>query len=156
MSIETNIEKEELQEMARTILCEIYGAETARSGYAGTEFRAETGSGGYGLSDSFETEGFERRASLFPDIYAFRKRYGESFDEEEFHPRLSRREFLEQRILRRRTKEGLSETLGGTVPDKGRNQTDNPVSLPQADLPEKLSDIFCRDARRYDGAFERY
>ena len=144
----------ELQEMARIILCEIYGTKRAKSklgDFASLEeerledFRFENG-----------INKVERRSAAFGDISGFPRQSGEKLQDGEFFPRLSRKEFLEQRAERRRPRGNPLFSLGGAssaADGKSIKLSDN---LTQADLSEKLSDIFCRDARRYDGAYERY
>jgi len=154
MREETEIKREELQEMAKTILCEIYGAAKARSTSAGSDF-SETG----GVSDFGFTRGTEGLEKLFPayaDLGDMKRTYAEKASSEELYPRLKRGEFWEQRLLRRKTRENQRNTGGEAAAETVRNTQMRPGKLSGADLPEQLSDIFCRDARRYDGAFERY
>jgi len=75
----------------------------------------------------------------------------------EAYPRLRRREFPE-RGLERRGRGGnfgaalVSEEAGAGV--EGAPHEAEGFGLGR--LPEMLSDLFCRDSRRYDGAFERF
>lgn len=48
---------------------------------------------------------------------------------------------------------GSDEIAGGESFDEVLTATQE---LSQSSLPERLSERFCREARRYDGAFERY
>lgn len=73
-------------------------------------------------------------------------------------PRTERRQFLSQRLERRaeRTKHDAADSEDGVaaediaVTDVRRNE------LTDTGLPARLSEVYRRDARRYDGAFERY
>lgn len=73
-------------------------------------------------------------------------------------PRMERRQFLSQRLERRAERvehdaadsedEAVAENI--VVTDVRQNE------LTDAGLPVRLSEVYRRDARRYDGAFERY
>jgi len=73
-------------------------------------------------------------------------------------PRMERRQFLSQRLERRaeRTKHDAADSGDEAaeeefaVTDVRRNE------LTDTGLPARLSEVYRRDARRYDGAFERY
>lgn len=49
---------------------------------------------------------------------------------------------------------GLS--AGADEEERERNGMAGGLGLDGSGLPERLSEIFCRDARRYDGPFDRY
>lgn len=144
----------ELQEMAKIILCEIYSSKKAKSKLG------DFGSFDEGRLEDFRFEngfvGVERRSVAFEDISGFSRRSGEKVEDGEFFPRLSRKEFLEQRAERRRPRGNPLFSLGGASSAADGKSIKLSGDLTQADLSEKLSDIFCRDARRYDGAYERY
>lgn len=77
----------------------------------------------------------------------------ERAEEKQTGPRLGREDFFELRTKRRgqRREEAVSdgeEAEGFSFSSGGSGFDDR--------LPERLSEAFCRDARRYDGAFERY
>lgn len=107
---------------------------------------------------------------LFEDELGFKRGadgFGQSGKE---LPRLSRREYLEHRLARRRNearlvlknkgafdgfafaKEDFTGFEGALDEDAMATSHFNSGEL----STEKLSEAFCRDARRYDGAFERY
>ncbi len=155
MSEDTEIKREELQEMARAILSEIYSAESARNGLEGLEFSPRVVRGGFGFADGeFRSDG-NRRLS-YEQAYDLNRQYAEAAVQDEFSPRLKRSDFFEQRVFRRKARENAAGAWGESAEGTVENAAVRLGSLPQADLPEKLSDIFCRDARRYDGAFEKY
>ncbi len=155
MSEDTEIKRKELQEMARAILSEIYSSEHARKDLTGFVSSPKTTIAGADRTDT-ELAGSDNRQLLSEEAYDSEIQAYRADNKEELIPRLSRREFLEQRVLRRKAREGFdgsaAESGSGTI----KSVVTKSGSLTQADLPEKLSDIFCRDARRYDGAFEKY
>ena len=56
---------------------------------------------------------------------------------------------------------GIPESTGGmTLFGEGSVQAKKAAvrnqEFEQSGIPERVSELFCRDARRYDGAFERY
>ena len=71
-------------------------------------------------------------------------------------PRTTRRQFLAQRLERRETRDtdsaDVTETADGEsfVTDVRRDE------LTDAGMPARLSEVYQRDARRYDSPFERY
>lgn len=153
------IEKYEIQEIAGTILKEIF-AERKRSGAGqaqepgfgevskvgrgirdfsgGVEIRRNAGSGGVAFSEGSDRNGTEASA-----------------EEQPFLPRLQRRDFMALRAERRSRRGAVA---GGVATAEEEGRLSFAESGPGFDerLPEKLSEAFCRDARRYDGAFERY
>ena len=155
MSENTEIKKEELQEMARAILSEIYDAKSTRNGFEGLEIFSGVSRGTLGFADEGFRRNEERRLS-YEQAYNLNRQYADAVVSDEFSPRLKRGEFLEQRVLRRKARESAIGTFGDTDEGVAEKTAVRSGTLPQTDLPEKLSDIFCRDARRYDGAFEKY
>ncbi len=157
----------ELQEMARVILCEILSTKETRSRLSGADFSEETQSELNG-ADFFEEErqakfrldkgfeGFERRRVAFENVDGIQRQFVQGDEDGKLVPRLSHGELLARRAESRRRGDDLlignrvasAENDGKSVKRYG--------NLTQAELSEKLSDIFCRDARRYDGAYERY
>ncbi|MGI5985031.1 MAG: hypothetical protein GXY01_02735 [Clostridiales bacterium] len=159
MSHGKDIDRKELQEMARIMLNEIYSAEHYRSrselienveGEERSKFGFEDSPGGV----------FTRQSGDFENAGTLQKPYGKAAEDSEFYPRMSRREYLNQRLERRGKIEndfgsgaGMYANENTGAHSKAARHSEN---LLKNDLPEKLSDVFCRDARRYDGAFERY
>ncbi|PKM72479.1 MAG: hypothetical protein CVU91_08800 [Firmicutes bacterium HGW-Firmicutes-16] len=155
MSEDTEIKKEELQEMARAILSEIYGAESAQNGLESLEFSPKVSRGGFGFADGeFWSDG--NRRLPYEQAHDLKRRNAEAAVSDEFSPRFKRSDFFEQRVFRRKARENAAGALGENAKGTVENAAVRLGSVPQADLPEKLSDIFCRDARRYDGALEKY
>lgn len=154
MSEETEIKREELQEMARAILSKIYGAASAQNGFEGLEISPRLSRDGLGFADR-EIRGNGERLLSYEQVNDL-KRQANIADSDEFIPRQSRGEFLEQRALRRSVREKAAGISGETAEGTIENAAVRSGSLHEADISEKLSDIFCRDARRYDGAFEKY
>lgn len=74
-----------------------------------------------------------------------------------FYPSARRRDFLGRRPGRfagRRAVSGDSTHLTVSAPEAAEKPV--PGAEENRKLPEMLSEKFCRDARRYDGAFRRY
>ncbi|NLH01872.1 MAG: hypothetical protein GX488_08270 [Clostridiales bacterium] len=153
-----NMRKEELQEMARIILCEISGSAKLRAQFPS-------------FGDNEKSRQYQLLEALsFNDKIAAMGRTFESSDHcglkslqlenGDFYPRRTRREFLEQRIERRTNRTGSLENSAVNETDKRSKIFSETIrsedSSVKGRLPEKLSDAFRRDARRYDGAFERY
>lgn len=155
MSEVKDIDKKELQEMARTILCEIYNTSAHKIRFDGSGIFEREEQVGLSL-DYRGPDGFERQHANFENAGNFQSRYLEAAEPEGDYPRLSRREFLNHRIERRSIREGAHKTAANAKAkaESGvSTRFGNPI---QGDLPEKLSDTFCKDARRYDGAYERF
>ena len=155
MSEDTEIKRTQLQEMARTILSEIYGFEHARKDLIGIGRSTKETGAGAGRAE-FGLVGIENRQLLSEAAYDSEIQDYHAGNMEELSPRLSRREFLEQRISRRKAREGFDGSAAESSQGAYKGVVTKPGSLTQPDLPEKLSDVFCRDARRYDGGFEKY
>ncbi|MBP8640800.1 MAG: hypothetical protein KBI01_07885 [Oscillospiraceae bacterium] len=144
----------ELQEMARVMLSEIYSAEKAQSMLADLSYIEGANRTDKRFFSGLES--FSRSYSGFGNISGFQRQGGAVAEGAEFNPRLSRREYLEQRSERLKQREpSLNSAVFNEIETElsGIKQHDN---LTQEDLSEKLSERFCRDARRYNGAFERY
>lgn len=139
---------EDLRRTAQEILNELDRA-AARQGMADTE------------SDSIDTV-FDQ--SDINRINSVRKRYiaddttatgGELLPTGEAEaPRMTRRQFLAQRLERRRTR---------SLEDGGNENTETVFEdvlhedeLTDTGMPARLSEVYRRDARRYDSPFERY
>lgn len=141
----------ELREMARAILAELDGA----------SWQPEEG-----LPEENRTPGDSLDEQDMKDmIYRLRGyralRTGEHGNETATQawtsaPRTTRRQFLSQRLERRAERdaensvENSGETENFTVAEVRRDE------LTDAGTPARLSEIYRRDARRYDGPFERY
>ena len=54
------------------------------------------------------------------------------------------------------TEKAGERSLSGGVFESGFEVETSDVELERSELSERLSERFCRDSRRYDGAFERY
>lgn len=147
-------ERFELVEMARTILSELskveqmttadfeIGQQSIISGHSAffDEYAVRTRGGIANYADT--TRGYER---------------GKFSDNQP--PRDSRRQFLEQRIERRRSRaEAISEPASvSSVEATSGGEGVNGVTMPSArEAAERLSEIVCRDTRRYDGAYEKF
>lgn len=81
----------------------------------------------------------------------------QNFEIDDLPPRMFREEFLEQRITRRNNRNSGDFSL----PKRSRDEVAKvikagTVSVGNDRLPEELSEVYARDARRYDSAFERY
>ncbi len=154
MNESTESIKTELQEMARVILCEIYGGKKPCSGCAEADYVGSLHRTARRTETAYEE--FSRQ-SIKPDDGGAIQRKSDSFDEGvDFSPRLSRREFFEQRIQRRSQRQVSNESIKkSSISEKNFiiKSSDNLAAL---DLSEKISNNFRRDSRRYDGAFERY
>lgn len=154
MSFEKEISESNLQEMARVILSEIYRGGKPRNRQNETdctEFLSPTAS----LAESGGGE-LDRRTFVYDDERTTQRKPDKSGDFAGFLPRLNRGEFFEQRIQRRRLRQESNSSFDNSsapAENYSINVSDNLAAL---NLSEKLSDSFCRDARRYDGAFERY
>lgn len=152
-----SIDKAALDELARTILSELTKYESSRRGDRAASFGDNMRRK---RSSSFETESGET-AKMSSD-YGAEGTYAPFFRNDgadEYAPLRSRRDLLGQRIERRKSrslqKSGdaayITAAING-IPERPTEASD-PTQCRQA---EKLSELFCRDARRYDGAFERY
>lgn len=139
----------QLQEMARTILAELDRA-VFPQGLTETE-----------LDDAAEK--VERRENLNANSQLVRYRALRALENSGGNgtvlaamsaPRMTRRAFLAQRIERRESRnadEGGEDADGETFATDLRRD-----ELTDAGTPAQLSEIYRRDARRYDGPFERY
>lgn len=149
-------EKLELVEMARMILSELSKAE-----------QVKTADFGETQQSSFSGD------RVFPDEYAIRKNSGmanatessKAYELSEFiggredPPRVSRKQFFEQRIERRKSRdETISENaaISHVAVTTNSNGASDVTGTSARQAAERLSEIVCRDTRRYDGVFERY
>jgi len=154
MSEGTEIIKTELQEMARAILCEIYGGGKLQSGHNEPDYSASVSQTASLPESSFEE--YNRRSLRLDDEGTINRKPSSLSEPAEFYPRLNRGEFFEQRIQRRAQRQAPDESGGSSSASTENYSIKTSDNLTALDLSEKLSDNFCRDARRYDGAFERY
>ena len=76
-------------------------------------------------------------------------------DTEMSAPRTTRRQFLQQRI-ERRMKRDAGQNGGGALDGEAVEADVKKSELTDAGMPARLSEVYRRDARRYDGPFERY
>jgi hypothetical protein len=79
--------------------------------------------------------------------------------DEDFIPRYKRSEFLAQRLERRRRRGAESAAAESSPSVDGYAGTEKIFvsgDVVYSELSEMISEMVCRDARRYDGAFERY
>lgn len=154
MSEELKTSTIELQEMARIILCEIYSAKKIQSKLGDFGLFEEERPEGFSFDNGLD--GVERRSLAFGDTGGLQRQSGGAVEDGELFPRLSRREFMAQRVQRRIARDNplFNSGVASTVTESKSIKLSG--DLTQADLSEKLSDIFCRDARRYDGGYERY
>lgn len=79
--------------------------------------------------------------------------------EEDFVPRRSRRDFLENGRLREKSRGVFDKGAllwDGEQNENSRRGQEKPMYREDFELSQRLSDLYCRDARRYDGSFERY
>ncbi|MEG2744608.1 MAG: hypothetical protein RR913_02935 [Oscillospiraceae bacterium] len=164
LGISKNPHRAELMEMAKAILSELGGG-TRVLGFA-PEFdvtaagkaRGFDGEGNAqsGLLSAFDNPfGAERRRGVFggePENVLSSEE-----QERDFVPRFKRRDFLKERLsgnyrrgLEFKAESGEGERAGDFAEAETLLQTGLGA------FPEKLSELFCRDARRYDGAFERF
>lgn len=167
---------ENLREMARTILVELRegerserrGAydETATRGTTRFDAAAERYENSIGRDDE---EIFEEKDRLFRDFIRNAARGSANGDGAETAlagPRMTRRDFLLQRLNRRAERDSGADGFDTVLPETGEasGETEKTVfttdlrrdELTADGLPEKLSEVYRRDARRFDGPFERY
>lgn len=158
--------KEELRETARTILAELDKTALKRNGLDGGEAAAAEET----EFPSIAVEETERRVLEQQDMLeklSRQKRYRAKMEmrntpnpvsPDQSAPQAKRKQFLEQRLERREVRaaatgmDGGADEAGGTimVTDVRRDE------LTEDGLPFRLSEVYRRDARRYDGTFERY
>ncbi|NCC67982.1 MAG: hypothetical protein EOM14_07270 [Clostridia bacterium] len=147
-------EKLELVEMARIILSELSKAEQVTTADFG-DTQQSFFSGGGAFSDEYA---IRKNSSL-----TYAPENSRAYEQSEFlggqedPPRVSRKQFLEQRIERRKSRdETISESaaISPFAVTANINGVSGGTSARQA--AERLSEIVCRDTRRYDGAYERY
>ena len=154
MSKEIEINKIELQEMARAILCELYDAEKSRGKLADSDSFEEADGANFRFFNDFDE--LDRRLAGFADTNGAQRQNGSPADSSEPYFRLKHKGFLEHRSESAGQRESYVKNTAVTLAEAERGGVKQYGSLTQEVLPEKLSDIFCRDARRYNGAFERY
>ncbi len=138
--------RNELQEMASFFLEVLEGKTAGRP----LEYQEE---------DAF-TERRGRQNSLETEPYMVKNCGQISRDfEEDFVPRRSRRDFLENGRLRKKGRGTFGKEVllvAGEQNENSRREQEKSVHREDFELPQRLSDLYCRDARRYDGSFERY
>ena len=138
--------RNELQEMASFFL------ETLEGKSAGQPFE-------YRVEDVFTGRRGRRNLSeTESDRMGNYGQMGRNF-EEEFVPRRSRRDFLENGRLREKSRGTFDKGAllwDGEQNEDARRGQEESVRREDFELPQRLSDFYCRDARRYDGSFERY
>lgn len=157
MSQKVNTSKSQMQEMAKIILCEIYGGESAYSLF-GPDTNASVTQAQ--LIEALSTQSqMLRMEREFQSGEENAERYAQAFWAGEGAPRLSRKDYFGQRFGR---KPGRTETNEQTAHNADKSMEAYPEAIQNTglvvsgELSEKLSERFCRDARRYDGAYERY
>ncbi|NCB73450.1 MAG: hypothetical protein EOM51_01715 [Clostridia bacterium] len=154
MTESKEIIKTELQEMARAILCQIFGATEFQNLPLEPEYSASADKMAKSAVNGLEA--FDRRGLSFNAEDSIQLKPGSFSEQAEFIPRLKRAEFFEQRIQRRRQRQSPNESFDISSVPFENYKVQSSENLDAMDLSERLSDNFCRDARRYDGAFERY
>lgn len=157
---------EELREAARTILAELDKTALKRNGLGGGETAAPEET----AFPAIDVDEAEQRVLEQQDILekvSRQKRYRAKMEmrdmpnlisSDQSAPQAERKQFLEQRLERREVRaaaagtDGGADEAGGTimVTDVRRDE------LTEGGLPFRLSEVYRRDARRYDGTFERY
>lgn len=158
--------KEELREAARTILAELDKTALKRSGLDG----GEAGTPEETAFPAIDVEEMEQRVLEQQDMLeklSRQKRYRAKMEmrdtpslasAEQSAPQAKKKQLLEQRLERREGRAAAAGTDGGAdeaggdimVTDVRRDE------LTEDGLPFRLSEVYRRDARRYDGTFERY
>lgn len=150
------LEERELQEIAGAILDGILAEKKRADSVLGAEPGPEALERTERLEEAFLSEagpvrGKVRRRGFFTDP-PFRESLGRAEKKQAGH-RSDSEDYFELRTERRgrRREEAVSanEDAEGFSFSSGGSGFDDR-------LPERLSEAFCRDARRYDGAFERY
>ena len=143
-----------LRAMASAILAELAGVDTTSSAAVQTE-TVENPAEMLEVNDTFDAVSQLRR-------YRALRAAGADASESMAlagisEPRTTRRQFLTQRLGRRDAR----EAAGGEENAAGAETAFDAVDMRQNELteaaaPSRLSEIYRRDARRYDGPFERY
>ncbi|MEG1315917.1 MAG: hypothetical protein RSC86_00915 [Oscillospiraceae bacterium] len=161
---EMTIEHRELEEMARVMLSEIYSAGVLRGELFERDFekngaRRENETRGEFLRDGAlfaNSDNIVRKNAVY-DNYSGNE--GENpLAERGENSEMTRREFFEERTERRKRGRAirLQEQAAGAAEPTLRLAGACFEGVGEKDLPEKLSDFYCRDARRYYGKFERF
>ena len=136
--------------MARTILAEL---DKATSGQGLPEDETEAFSDKMELSDTLNAVSQLRRYRALRTAAS-----GSDSDRilaELNTPRTTRRQFLAQRLERRETRKAADD-YGETADSDDFTADVRRDVLTDAGLPAQLSEVYRRDARRYDSPFERY
>lgn len=152
---EKKIEKCEIQEIAEMIFKEIF-TEGKRSGTEhvhGVEAAPAIGRRSHGFGEDNEARRSATHDGVFFSEGTDRGEIEALIEEMPFSPRLQRRDVMALRIERKSRREAASR--GGAEEANRFSFAESATGLDDR-LPERLSEAFCRDARRYDGAFERY
>ncbi|MGI5979341.1 MAG: hypothetical protein ACOX66_07580 [Oscillospiraceae bacterium] len=156
-------EVESLKEMARIILAELDYVDMQNAVMC--EHAASKEIEYIELQDTLEATSRERRYNLRE--VSNRRNGTDTRVPLMSQPRTTRRAFLSQRLERRAARE--NEETAGALPLFPETEASDPETeraafvtdirrdeLTDAGLPARLSEVYHRDARRYDGPFERY
>ena len=154
MSKVMEINREELQEMAKVILSELYSVEK-NCAYNAICNLSEVKTQNYSLQGNGLSE-VERRRTAFNEDENFAGNFYLDADDFEFRPKLLRSDYLSQRLERRISRNAAAENYENPMQANAVEPYRLGDKVLQDDLPEKMSESFCRDARRYNGSFERY
>lgn len=150
------IDKAALNELAKVILSELTMYESKRLKQRGVDYGDKLRKARAMRYDA-ENGYADVREKIYEGLDTATSEYVESAVE--FAPRQSRSEFRAQRIERRNNRSFQEGDGAGFIAEalSADAQRQNTTSeLAQGRQAEKLSELFCRDSRRYDGAFERY
>ncbi|MEG0035743.1 MAG: hypothetical protein RR743_03695 [Oscillospiraceae bacterium] len=161
---EMTIEHRELEEMARVMLSEIYSAGVLRGELFERDLEKTPARG-----DNEMWGEFARNGNIFSNsdnIVRKNAVYDNYLENEVENPlaersensEMTQREFFEERTERRKRGRAirLQEQAAGAAEPTLRLAGACFEGVGEKDLPEKLSDFYCRDARRYYGKFERF
>lgn len=140
----------ERKELARALLTELNATEKSEA-VQNQDKEAAT----VKRQRAFESDESERSAADYKtdDRQEESAPKGADFSQEQA-PRTHRREFLEQRLQRRA---GRSAAMpDGAAADGTDFSRSAPATAAVRNAADKISEMVCRDARRYDGAFEKF
>lgn len=172
---EKELGPDELTLLARAILLELEGpGGSGGLNYdSGAAYAPDTAPGGagraaeYGAERAFEALGTAVGSAVFRSL---EKRLLTNITQAAKEPKGSERRSEERDGVDRENGGDESSLLksgggneaswgrsaGADVEERERNGVAGGLGLDGSGLPERLSEIFCRDARRYDGPFDRY
>lgn len=146
--------EDEFYEIAREILAELDRSYAER---VGSDSRGLEKPEAFHMIPTDEYEKYYRRIGLENIREAFRRKGSESGDVSVQGE--SPRGFTDDNAGHFRAAHSVTDS-GGVLLGEASIQAERAAvrgqEFERAGIPERISALFCRDARRYDGAFERY